>query len=379
VESVQEKIIEKVQEQIVDKTISETKIVSQEGSEFNELQRCIEKSKDEIGQTIESIKKVRRSTPEIQAIEKQLCTTFENIKEISNDEKIIEDILTQIKIAEASISIQKTSDIVSLKDNLSALKQSLVMLRSVIVQQNAQVKSIDVKPQHGEMSIIEIKKDLKIEEQNEKVITEKDANSRDPKIIEKVTKPEDHKDIKSEKVEEIKSAKTKSEELKKIEDIIPEKELTRVSESEGQQILPEIQKCLSKTKENIETATISIKKARRPTNELQATEKELAMILENISQLPQNQQQIEKVIEIIETSEASLAARKTSDIVLVKENLNLLKQSLVTLNNTIKSQNIQFSTVMDVPQIANLQIIEVSEDLKIVESNENIAPAEQPV
>ncbi|CAH1707186.1 unnamed protein product [Chironomus riparius] len=385
-ESLTEKVLKNVQEEIIDQTvdrrISETKIVQEEESESVEtekLQRCIQNSKEEIGQTIESIKKVRKSTPEIQAIEIQLFTTFENVKDILNNQKIIEDILNQVEIAEASVSVGKTSDIVSLKENLSTLKQSLVTLKSVIIHQNAQLKSIDIKPQHGEMSVIGINNDLKIDEQNEETITEKNSISKDVKKIELVTKTEDCIDIKSEIDVTIKSGKTNDEELKMIEDTNLIKELEKLSEAKGQPALQEIQKCLSKTKENIETVTISIKKAHRPTGELQCTEKELAIILENISELPQNQQQIEKIIEKIEAAETSLVARKTSDIILVKENLNSLKQSLVTLNNTIKTQNIQLSTIMDFPEIVNLQVNEVSQDLKVVESNESKVPTVQPL
>ncbi|KAG5676324.1 hypothetical protein PVAND_006169 [Polypedilum vanderplanki] len=310
--------------------VSEEKI-----SEISEIEKCIAKSKDEIEHTIESIKKVRRTTPEIQAIERQLSVTFEHANELPNNEKQITEIINSIESAEASISTRKTSDIAVVKGNFAALKQSLITLRNVIIEQKAKITSIDVQPHKAEIDIIETKDELKIVVEEQKV---------DESISKQIAKPKD----------------TEKQEI-----IQPQ---TAILES-----VPDFDKQILKAKEEIENVILSIKNVRRSTSELEAAQKQINIVLENITNLTENQQQIQKAIETVESAELSIATRKTGDILLVKNNLSNLKQSINVLNNAVQAQKSEVKDIEKKKQIADLSIIETPEELKIVESNESIA------
>ena len=312
----------------------------------------LNKSKEEIENVMLSIKKARRPPSEVQAVEKVLTTTYEQISELSTDQTQLEKIIESIETAEASLVAKKTSDMVLIKENLASLKQSLTVLQSAAKAQNAGITTID-KPQVADVHVAEAPEELKITESNENIVVQEEAIIEEKKLDEKL--------VIDEKAPEL------QEEVKPINK--PEEqsvEATVVIET------------LNKSKEEIENVMLSIKKARRPPSEVQAVEKVLTTTYEQISELSTDQTQLEKVIESIETAEASLVAKKTSDMVLIKENLASLKQSLTVLHSAAKAQKAGITTI-DKPQVADVHVAEAPEELKITESNENIVVQEEAI
>jgi CHASE3 domain sensor protein len=306
-------------------------ILEQESVESIELDKCIKESKGEIEHTIESIHKVRRITPEIQAIERQLSATFENVKGLQNNDKIIEEILNKIDAAEESIAIRRTSDVADLKGNFANLKQCLVTLRTVVTQHNIQIQIVQIPPQQAVISVIESKEKLQITEPCDEEKKELTKGNEESKTVQKV---EEAKEPQNEKLPESPN---------------------------------NITVCLAKTKTEIENVTASFKKVRRPTTELQSAQEKLNEVFEKLESLPEKPEQIEKVIETINKAEVSLTTKNTSDNALVKDNLIKLKEALVLLSHAVKAQKGEIKDILASTQIDDLKIIESSEELKIFE------------
>ena len=275
--------------------------------------------KTEIETTVASIKKARRPTPEIQAVEKVLEASLEIVSDLITDHKQLQKVIKSIQGAEASLVAKKTSDMILVKENLTKLEISFAKLKSVPNTQQTKQPEITEVSKKEDVAPVKISKTLEEE----------------PKVPE--SKPEEPERSKAEKVV--------TKPIKTTADAPEPKNVKLVVE-------PKVEKVLdAKTltlKTEIETAIVSIKKARRPTPEVQTVENLLEASLEIVSDLSADQRQLHKIIKSIQGAEVSLVSKKTSDMVLVKEKLAILNISLSKLQTATATESINESVKAEV-------------------------------
>ena len=225
---------------------------------------------------------------------------FEKVSEFPSDAKQLHEIIESVEAATSSLAARKTSEMILIKDNLTTLKQSLSEIKS---------------------------------DKSESLVAEATTKVEESKSSE--PEPEEQKAQKKEEQKTSEVIETKQETT--VDEKLQESKLpaTPVEESKPQIVTAEVvlDKSAQKLKHEIENTMASIKKARRPPPEVQAVEKVLEIAFEKVSELPSDAKQLHKIIESVEAATSSLAARKTSEMILIKDNLTILQKSLSTLKS----------------------------------------------
>ncbi|KAL7039652.1 hypothetical protein ACKWTF_000058 [Chironomus riparius] len=279
----------------------------------------VQKLRTEIENVSNTIKKVKRPTSELQSTDSELRIIINKLSDIENDVVEINKIIKIIIKTEDSIITKRTSDILE-------VKESLLCLKNVLQELSDSKKSHIEKPKEEQPKNEE--KDGVFKQIEEIINEEKPEMKLEQEIsIQSQKTTENPIEIETPKVFETKKSEQEPK-LQEIEIDVKEK-IVKIRLDEAS----------LKIKSEIENVIHSIKKSRRPTTEIQTLEKILNADLELkvLVELSKNLTKIEETLKSIEVTESSLATKKTSDMILVKNNINLLKEVLISCKTKLSS------------------------------------------